>query len=410
MWPFNHVRSPQFLVGLDIGSHSVKLAKLRCDRTGRMELVAFKTAPLPPETVVDNAIMNCAAVSNCVRELAQRAKVFGAKCAVNTSGHRVIIKKIYIPQMTAKELEESIKREAEQYIPFDIKDINVDIQILNHYAGQGMMDALLVASKKDVIDDIFNVVETAGLHPVVVDADVFACQNAFNLNYGFQPLIVALVNIGASNININVVANGVTVLTRDIPIGGSLLTEKILKDLNVPWEEAEYYKTNADNDTISSSAVLMEVRKCDEFVSEMLVTEIQRSLDWFISVTIDANIARIFLSGGATQSRAFILALEQRLKDNQMNTAVEIVNPFCGISIDTRRFDTDTIQALKPIAAVAIGLAMRYQGDRQAGENGVRINLAPPPQATKDTCKKPSIPRSWTIPISRNWGITIVRK
>ncbi|OGH72361.1 MAG: hypothetical protein A2921_04550 [Candidatus Magasanikbacteria bacterium RIFCSPLOWO2_01_FULL_43_20b] len=361
----------KLIVGLDIGSHTIKLAKLRRYRSGRVELVAFETDKLPPETIVDGRIFNFDAVVKCIRGLARKVGVEGADCAISISDHSVIIKKINIPKMTMEELEGCIEWEAEQYIPFDIKDINVDVQILNPDAGQDTMDVLLVAGKKDIVRDYKSVAEEAGLRPVVVDADTFACQNAFWLNYGF-PLneVVALVNVGDSEINISVVSNSITVFTRNISMGGSFLTEEIMKGLNVSWEDAEKHKTEGD-DTLSSSAVFREVQKISGCVSETLVTEIRHSLDFFAATTINADISRIYLSGGAAQMSAFIRAMERRLI-----VPVELINPWRNIVIDLCRFDMCQLERMSPLATVAVGLAMRFNGDRKAKESGVRINLA----------------------------------
>lgn len=388
----------QPLLGIDIGSSSIKLCQLRKTPKG-LQLAKFDMATLPPETIVDGALMNPSAVVGKLKELIKANDFAHAKCALAVSGHSVIIKKISIPEMTADELAESIQWEAEQYIPFDIKDVYVDAQILNPKAGQGQMDVLLVAAKKDVINNYVSVVREAGLRPIVVDADTLACQNAFNLNYGCPPNeIIALINVGDSSININVISNGITTFTRDISMGGLLMTEEIMKQLNVSWKEAEFYKTGEIS--TGSSAVFHEIQKLIERVSEALVTEIQRSLDFFSACTINADIARIYLSGGASQPSAFIRALERRLE-----IPVELVNPFKNISIDTRKFDHNMLTRVSPVATVAVGLALRYEENAKSGGNDVRINLLkrkPSPSFFKAP-KFPSTPLSisFRVPFSR---------
>jgi len=364
--------SRKSLLGLDIGCSSIKLCQLAETGTG-LKLVKFDQCMLPPETIVNGALMNHGTVVAKLREITKMNKCERARCAVSLSGHSVIVKKISIPEMTPEELRESIIWEAEQYIPFDLKDVNLDVQILIPKAYQGLMDVLLVAAKKDVVNDYIHVVQEAGLSPEVVDIDTFAVQNSFDLNYGCPPNeIVALINVGASSININVISNGITAFTRDISLGGLLLTEEILKQLNVSWEEAEHYKT-ADDDSISSSTVLRVVRTLEERVSENLVTEIERTLDFFAATTIKADIARIYLSGGASQSNAFIRACERRF-----GIAVELVNPFKNIVVDPRNFDLDLLHRMEPFASVAVGLARRFNGDSKIGANDVRINLCLP--------------------------------
>ena len=148
--------------------------------------------------------------------------------------------------MTEAELAESIYWEAEQYIPFDIQDVNLDYQILDPGTGadsKGTMDVLLVAAKKEKIADYTGVIAQAGRTPVIVDVDAFALQNAYEVNYGLEPsAVVVLLNAGASAININILSGDQSVFTRDISIGGNAYTEAVQKELNLPFESAEQLK------------------------------------------------------------------------------------------------------------------------------------------------------------------------
>jgi type IV pilus assembly protein PilM len=388
------------LVGLDIGSSSIKLCQLENTEKG-VKLVRFDMANLPPETLVDGAFMNATAVVEKIRELIKATKCAGAECALSISGHSVIVKKISIPEMTPEELQKSIKWEAEQFIPFDIKDVYVDVQILNPKAGQGQMDVLLVAAKKDVVNDYVNVAREAGLFPVLVDVDLFTCLNAFDLNYGFPPNeVIALVNVGASTMNINVISDGIVTFTRDISMGGDLTTIEIMKQLIVSWEEAEHYKTEIGSMDGASSAIFREVQKIHERVSETLVTEVQRTLDFFAATTINADVARIYLSGGASQQSALIRAMERRLE-----IPVELINPFKNISIDSRKFDLDFIQRMSSISTVAVGLARRAVGDEQVGKD-VRINLL---RKEKKAPFFKGIPRRLRLPLSVSFRIPLTK-
>jgi len=345
-------------VGVDIGSHSIKVCLLSEGNRG-LSLKRFDIAPLPPDSVVDGAVMNFTRVQDKLRELVVANKLKGKPCALSVSGHSVIIKKISLSEMTQEELDSSIMWEAEQYIPFDIKEVNVDVQILDPKAGQGLMDVLLVAAKKDVINDYVTVASEAGLDPTVVDVDTFATQNMFELNYGFPPNeTIAMINVGASMININVVSNGVTQFTRDISMGGMLLTEEIQRQLNVTYEEAEHYKTGG-SESLSSSAVFKEVQKLADRVAGTLVTEIQRSVEFFKATSVGEQISRVYLSGGAAQTPALARLIEQRLE-----VPAELVNPFKNIVIDTKRFDIALLQKIAPAAGVVVGLALRRGGDK----------------------------------------------
>src|SRR5471030_1941325 len=249
-------------LGLDIGSSSVKLVQLKESKRGYV-LEAFGVAPLPPEAIVDGALMNSTAIVEAIRGLVSQYKLKNREVAIGVSGHSVIIKKISMPRMTREELEESIQWEAEQYIPFDVKDVNIDVQILNAEGNDpatGQMDVLLVAAKKDMINDYTSVVSEAGLDAKVVDVDAFAVQNAFETNYEIpKNETIVLVNAGASVVNINVLAKGLTVFTRDVTMGGNQFTEEIQKQLNVSYDEAEKLKVGGDAAQDSDSVVPQEV-------------------------------------------------------------------------------------------------------------------------------------------------------
>ena len=164
---------------------------------------------------------------------------------IGISGNTVIVKKISLPEMCSEELEESIHWEAEQYIPFDIEDVNLDFQIIESAAPaeEGRMDVILVAAKKEKVDESVSLVVQSGLQPMVVDLEAFALQNAFEVNYELEPgKSIALIDIGAGVMNINVIGDGVSVFTRDISIGGNQFTETIQKELNISYDQAEALK------------------------------------------------------------------------------------------------------------------------------------------------------------------------
>lgn len=347
------------LVGLDIGSSSIKLVKLRQSK-GSWELVAFSLGPLPPDAIVEGRIMNFTIVIERLRDLMREAGIRDADCSLAISGSSLIIKKLSLPEMTRAELNESILWEAEQYIPFDIRDVNVDAQILNARAGQGQMDVLMVAAKKDVVNEYVSVAMEAGLKPQVVDVSIFAAINMFETNYMVPAdQTLALLNVGANSINVGVLSGGAVAFTRDISTGGSLLTSEVQRHFNVSYEEAEAFKTGSES-SLSSSTVAREVNKISDRVSDSMVTEVQRSLDFFIATSIKADISKIYLTGGSAQLPSLIRALERR-----MEVPVELVNPFRNIAVDARRFDIDLLQRAAPVAGVAVGLALRRFGDSE---------------------------------------------
>lgn len=345
-------------VGLDIGSGSIKVCQLKQAKKN-YALQNFGMVQLPPEAIVDGALMNSNAVVDAIQELMQSQKIKTKEVATSVSGHSVIIKKINLPQMTPDELEESIQWEAEQYIPFDINDVNIDVQILNTESTQaGQMDVLLVAAKKDMVNDYTSVIMEAGLTPVVVDVDSFAVQNMFEVNYEVpRSETVVLINIGAAVTNINVLANGISTFTRDISIGGGQFTDAIQKALNVSYDEAEALKLGGGADT--DAVVPQEVERVLQTESEAIANEVQRSLDFYAATSADAHLARIFLSGGSAKIPALIKTIERRT-----SVPVELVNPFRNIDISGRGFSVDYLKNVAPMAAVSVGLALRGAADK----------------------------------------------
>ncbi len=342
------------VLGLDIGSSSVKLVELKPGRKKGFQLVNLGVASIPPDTIVDGALMNASVVGDAIRNILSGVKVKTKECAIAVAGHSVIVKKINLPTMSAEELEESIQWEAEQYIPFDINDVNIDFQILGAAAEEGQMSVLLVAAKKDMINDYITMVKETGLNPVVVDVNAFAVENMYEVNYPItEGEVVALANIGASVINMNVLKGGVTAFTRDVSAGGSQYTEEIQKTLNVSYDEAEKMKIGA------KEAVPPELSGIFSSVSESIATEIQRSLDFFSATAGEDKIVKAFISGGCAKVPGLDKVISQKA-----NVPVEVVNSFNNIEFSPRTFDPEYIADISPAAAVAVGLALRRPGDK----------------------------------------------
>jgi type IV pilus assembly protein PilM len=311
--------------------------------------------PLPAEVIVEGAVMDANRVSEAIKELLVAQKIKTKEVVLSVSGSSVIIKRISIADMTDEELTESIKWEAEQYIPFSIDDVNVDFQKLGPGAAEGQADVLLVAVKKDKINDYVNLVKDAGLEPVVVDVDAFALANMCELNYEVEAGITALLNIGASVMNINILRDGVSIFTRDITVGGNRYTEALQRDAGLSYEDAEKIKRGetvdgADRDQLNGII---------EAVTEDIVGEIQRSFDFFRSTTGSDKVSRVLLSGGCAKISQFTRVLSERLE-----IPVDIINPFKNIKVDPKFFDAGFISDAAPLAAIAVGLAMRRPSDR----------------------------------------------
>ncbi len=352
------LRKTKAAVGLDIGSSAVKAVELKASGMG-FKVVAFAIEAIPPDSIVDGAIIDGAAVADAIRRLFENKAFKTKEVAVSLSGNAVIVKKINLPVMTEAELAESIYWEAEQYIPFDIQDVNLDYQILNAGTGAdstGTMDVLLVAAKKEKIADYTGVISQAGRVPVVVDVDAFALQNAYEVNYGLEAdTVVVLLNAGASAININILAGGQSLFTRDISIGGNAYTEAVQKELNLPFESAEQLKKGQPVEGVSFD----DVRPVLQAMTENVLLEIQKTFDFFKATATSDRIDRIVLSGGASRIEGFATALQERFGTN-----VELFDPFKKIAFEPQRLGITDAEALTPSAAVAVGLALRRAGDR----------------------------------------------
>jgi type IV pilus assembly protein PilM len=341
------------LVGLDIGSSAVKLVEVRAGGKAGAEyqLVNIGLEPLPPEAIVDGAIMDSGAVIDAIQRLFSTLKVKTAEVATSVSGNAVIVKKISLPQMSPEELAESIHWEAEQYIPFDIQDVSLDYEVIEGGSG-GNMDVLLVAVKKDKISDHTSVIAQAGKTAQVVDVDVFALQNCYEVNYGIDPArVVALLNIGASVMNINILRGSTSIFNRDIAVGGNQYTDAIQKELNVSFDQAETMKRGGEGAS--------NVQPILQTVSENIALEIQKTFDFFKATSSEDRIDRIFLSGGAS----VVPGLRELLSD-RFEAGVEFLNPFNNVTYNPREFDPDYINEVAPCAAIAVGLAVRRVSDR----------------------------------------------
>jgi type IV pilus assembly protein PilM len=349
----------QSCVGLDIGTSSVKAAELKPTRAG-WKLVNFGIEPLPPQTIVDGAIMNQSAVVDAIRALRGLLRFGTRDVATAISGHSVIIKKIKVPEMTPAELEEQIPWEAEHHIPFSKDDVEIDHQVLSGGPGQGgQMELLLVAAKKEVVSDYTMVVREAKLNPVVMDIAAFTIQNAFEINYPLDPgETVGIINVGATHTTINILAGGTSAFTRDVNTGGNAFTEEIQKRLNVSQEEAEAWKIGGMGEG-AQEVLPHEVEAVMVEVAEQTAGTFQRSLDFFLSSSANASIKRIYLCGGTAKVSALQKALEQRAR-----VAVEVLDPFKRLVIDEKKFDMTFLRQHAPEAAVAVGLALRRPGDK----------------------------------------------
>ncbi len=341
------------VVGCDIGSAAVKVVELKPLKSGEFQLVHAALAELSPEAIVDGAIMDSSLVVETLSRLIADNGIKNPNFGVSLSGHSVIIKKIQLPAMSETELAESIHWEAEQYVPFDINEVNLDYVVLDEGRGD-TMEVLLVAVKKEKIADYTSVLVQAGKQPALVDVDVFALQNAYELNYELGPEAIGLVNIGASVMNINVLYEGQSIFWRDVSFGGNQYTEAIQRELNLPREDAERLKRGERVGDHSIQQVMGVINS----VSEDLAAELQKTIDFFVATSSVDSLDKVVLAGGSAQ----LLNLDEILKE-RFQVPVEVMNPFRNIRYSESEFDPEWINRNAPALAIAVGLAMRTVGE-----------------------------------------------
>ena len=350
----------RLLVGIDIGTHSIKVVRLKQKGRG-YQLLNFGIMPLRPETIVDGNIADADAMVEAVRNLMRIEKIKAKEVATAVSGQSVIVKRIRVPQMTEQELNEAIQGEAEQHIPFEISDVNIDFQVLpaareDDERTDNQMDVLLVAAKKAKIRDYTSLLTAAGLNPVVVDIDAFALENEYEVSTGQEDGVVALVDIGATTMNINVLKASSTLFQRDIAIGGNRYTAAIQKELQVSYDQAEALKMGVGlTDNHSQEEVLAVMAG----VSEEIAEEIQRSFEFFRTTAADEVIDKMVISGGCAKIKGL-----DRFLSNRLGLPVSVADPFRGLYYNEKVFDPEYLHDMSPVAAVSVGLALRRMRDR----------------------------------------------
>src|SRR3712207_6525910 len=339
------------LVGLDIGSSSVKAVELS-GKPGSLSLVNLGFEGLQPDTVVDGQIMELNDVSGVISGVFSRHQFKTDRVAAAVSGSSFIVKNIIVPQMTREELEGSIDWHAEEHIPFEISDVSLDYQVVG--SGADSLHVLMAACKRGFVANLKQAIQLAGKQPAVIDVDAFALQNCYEVNY--QPaanLVVALLNVGASTMNINILRGVRSVFTRDVSVGGNQYTSLLQKELGLTYEQAEQVKRGGE---APSSVQPDQIEAALESVSDMLALEISKTFDFYRATADDSDgsVQKILISGGGSKLKGL-----PEFLSNRFEMPVERLDPFRQIKVDARRFDPEYMREVVPEMAVAVGLALR---------------------------------------------------
>ncbi|HEX7418712.1 MAG TPA: type IV pilus assembly protein PilM [Thermoanaerobaculia bacterium] len=343
------------VVGLDIGSSAIKLVELKEKKGGTYQLLKMGVERLSPEAIVDGSIMDSSMVVETISRLNSEKGVKNSNYATSLSGHSVIIKKISLPAMSPDELAESIQWEAEQYIPFDINDVNLDYVPLTTPGTGDNIEVILVAVKKEKINDYTSVISQTNKACVLVDVDAFALQNCYEMNYDVnENRVLALVNIGASVTNVNVLSGTNSLFWRDITFGGNQYTDAIQRELSLSFEQAEELKRGK---TVGDHTI-QQVIPILNSVSEDFAGELRKTLDFFTATSGAERVDEIVLAGGGSG----VLNLDATLRD-KFSIPVSIMDPFRNVTIDEGEFNPEELAEIGPSMAIAVGLAIRKLGD-----------------------------------------------
>ncbi|MBT8373706.1 MAG: pilus assembly protein PilM [Deltaproteobacteria bacterium] len=342
------------LVGLDIGSRTIKAAEIIETKKGQT-LKKFGMTDIAPGLIEDGTINDPEDVAESIRQLFKSYNIRKHNDALSIGGYSVIVKKINVQTMAEEQLQQSIHFEAEQYIPFDISDVNLDFQILGpNENNPNQMNVFLVAAKKEMVNDYVNLANLAGLNPCIVDVEAFALQNIFEVNYDTEGENVALIDIGASKTSLNILKGSSSVFMRDVSLGCGQINQKIISLLKCSFEEADEIKLGQQPDSISAE----DLKELISTIVSDWCTEIRRALDFFYSTYPDDQIKRIVLSGGGGNISEF-----RELLAAEASAAVETINPFGKFSVDNS-LDPLFIKEIAPQAAICMGLAVRKVDDK----------------------------------------------
>lgn len=333
-------------IGLDVGSGFVKLVEI--DHSGEQpEVVQVAMRPLVADAIVEGEIMDPGLVSDTISGLIQEAGLKGRDVVTAVGGHDVIIKPIEMDRMKETDAREVIRWEAEQHVPFDIKSVELDFQILNPLAEGLQMEVLLVAAKRELVDNKVSLLLDAGVSPSVIDVDAFALHNAFEYNYPeAMEGIVALVNVGHETTNVNILEDGGLILTRDIPFGSRRVREDLQRERGFTAEQAE--------DIVQGREELAEMPQLVESSADEVAVGIERASAFLMTRQSGAGLGQIFLSGGGSRIPGMSDALGRR-----MSVETQVVNPFERIPVRADVGGNVNLEEAAPMLLLPLGLALR---------------------------------------------------
>ncbi len=364
-------KSAEKVIGVDIGTHAIKIISLKAGYLTGLGIADISSDSLRGLSVdaKDDLLINV------LKRVLLENKIAVKNTVSAVSGSGVIIRYITLPKMTEKELAATIKFEAEPHISFDIDQVILDYYIAGEKVEKELkkMDVILIAAKKEIVYKHLGILEAAGLTPVAIDVDAFALEGEYEFNHPDEKMhSVALINIGSTFTNINIMENGTSRFTRDVLIAGNNFTKVIQRDLRLDYREAEVLKREKgavllreEGEKLGENAAVDNSEKEEEDLSldiceaikvpvNELLSEIQRSFDYYQAQTHEKSITKVIISGGSAKLKNIDKFFSQELK-----IPVEIDNPFIKLQINYQVYPQEYLESIAPFFSVALGLAIR---------------------------------------------------
>jgi len=344
------------LVGLDIGSSCIKVAEIKVTGKG-LVLHKFGYAQIAPGTIVEGRVADMESLANDIRVLFKSQKIREKNVAISTGGHSVVIKTITTASKPEKDLHDTIYSEAEQYIPYDIDDVNIDYQSIGESEfSADQINVLLVAVKKDLVAEYIDLIHMAGLNPKIIDVDTFALQNTYEiLPYESQEKITLLIDVGASKTSLNILKANSSLMMRDNVSGTNQIVEEISTQFDVTIEEAEQAVSGEANDIVSQD----KIQEISLKVAQSWCSEICEVVNTYQTGSNDEKVEKVILSGGGVFTQGF-----REYLLSELDADVSIINPFEALIVNEKKFSDSFITKAGPLAPIAIGLALRRVDDK----------------------------------------------
>ncbi|MGH7824617.1 MAG: type IV pilus assembly protein PilM [Candidatus Binatia bacterium] len=341
-------------VAFDIGSSSIKMVEAAADKNG-YRLLNAGVLPLPPGAVQNNMVVEGGTVVESMRRLIQENGVKAKKVISAVPGRAVIMKKFQLPMQQGEELDTNVEFEAKQVIPESLENVNLDYQVVNYLDGGNKIEVLMVAVRKEIVDSYTDIIEQAGLSPAIMDVDYFAMESMYEINYTQNPgEAIGLIHIGARYTSMNVLSNGMSTFTGDLPVGGEEFTDSLRRELQISSKAAENVKITGSLDGKKAADVAAIVRP----TAENLAEEIRRTLSLYGAVASEEGIRTIYVSGGSAKVPGLCGLLEERL-----GIPVRLAEPFRAFTVG-KNIDSGYLAEAAPLFAVGAGLAIRRPGDK----------------------------------------------